>query len=405
MASQDLLDNIRRKVSKDETSIIRFLREIVAIPSVDSKIRQVGERIGTEMERLGFEFVRFDVQGNIIGKIGSGPRVIVYDSHIDTVGVGNIQNWAHDPFQGAIKDGYFYGRGTCDEKGSTPGMVYGLAYAKQMGLIENATVFYFGNMEEWCDGIAPRVFCEIDPAIKPDIVLVGEPTNMAIYRGHKGRVELEITSKGKSAHAASNFLGKNAIYQILPVIQGIQSLEPKLATDPFLGQGRITVTDMKVTTPSINAVPDHAKIFIDRRLTFGESVFEALRQLQKIIDQQKNADIKMEILTYSEPSYTGFQLVVEKKFPAWALDETHPLVKAGQAIRVAIGLPTNPTGKWDFSTNATYWAGIEGIPTIGFAPGDERTAHASNECVNLSDVLKSVEFYALFPQFIDKFDV
>jgi len=216
---------------------------------------------------------------------------------------------------------------------------------------------------------------------------------------------LKITSHGKSAHAASNYLGKNAIYQIIPVVQGIQALEPELANDPFLGQGRITVSDMKVTTPSINAVPDLAEIFIDRRLTFGESATEAVRQIQEIINRQKNANIKMEILSYSEPSYTNFQLVVEKIFPAWFLDEDHSLVKAGQATRMAIGLPSNPTGKWDFSTNATYWAGIEGIPTIGFAPGDERTAHTSNECVNLSDVLKSVEFYALFPQFIDQFEV
>ena len=403
MIDRHLIRNLENKILNDEKSIIKFLRDIVAIPSINSQIQKVGERVAEEMLDLGFEEVRFDIQGNIIGKIGQGSRVIIYDSHLDTVDVGDPANWQFDPFLGVIKDGYFYGRGSCDEKGSTPGMVYGLAYAKQLGLLENSTVYYFGNMEEWCDGIAPRVFIEIDPAIKPDFVLVGEPTNMAINRGHRGRIELKITSKGKSAHAASNHLGVNAIYQLLPIIQGIQLLEPSLETDPFLGKGCITVSDMKVTTPSINAVPDLAEIYIDRRLTFGETFDDAVRQMQEIIDHQKIPNIQVEVLSYDEPSYTNFQLKVDKYFPAWALDDNHFAVKAGQITREHMGLPDKPTGKWNFSTNATYWAGIKNIPTIGFAPGDEKTAHSTEECICLEDVKKSTQFYAMFPTILDQY--
>ncbi len=113
----------------------------------------------------------------------------------------------------------------CDEKGSTPGMIYGMGTARDLGLLEGWTAWYFGNMEEWCDGIAPNTFVEVDPGIRPDFVIIGEPTKMNVYRGHKSRIELKVTAKGVSAHAASNHVGINAIYLLLPVIEGISKLE------------------------------------------------------------------------------------------------------------------------------------------------------------------------------------
>jgi putative selenium metabolism hydrolase len=392
---QDIVKEVQRRVESHRTEIIQFLKDIIAIPSMDSQIGPVGERIGAEMRKLGFEEVRFDVMGNILGRIGSGPRVMVFDSHIDTVGIGDPAEWTHDPFTGKEENGIFFGRGACDEKGSTPGMVYGLAIARDMGLLEGWTVYYFGNMEEWCDGIAPNSFVDVDPKVKPDFVVIGEPTKMQVYRGHKGRIELKVTAKGKSAHAASNHIGDNAIYTLLPVIAGIRDLEPKLGDHPFLGHGKITVSDLHVQTPSINAVPDEAFIYIDRRLTFGETRQEAMEQVKALIPPEFKDKIKVEELFYDEPSYTGFKFPVDKYFPPWALDEAHPLVTAGQTVREAMGYPQAPSGKWAFSTNGTYWAGKAGIPCIGFAPGDEETAHTVLDSVPIDDVVKSTVFYAL----------
>lgn len=397
MPSDAIIEQVKQQVKARQDEIIRFLREIVAIPSMNSQLGEVGERIGTEMRKLGFDEVRFDKMGNIMGRLGNGPRVLVYDSHIDTVGIGDPAEWTHDPFTGKIEDGIFYGRGACDEKGSTPGMVYGMSIAKQLGLLEGWTVWYFGNMEEWCDGIAPNTFVEVDPAIRPDFVVIGEPTKMNIYRGHKGRVEMKVVSKGRSVHAASNHLGDNAIYNLLPVIAGIRDLEPSLGDHPFLGHGKITVSDMQVQTPSINAVPDEAVIFIDRRMTFGETKEAAIAQVEALIPAELKDRVKVEPLFYDEPSYTGFVYEVDKYFPAWMLEEDHPLVRAGLEARRQVGLVDAPAGKWDFSTNGIYWAGKAGIPSIGFAPGDETTAHTVNDCVPLADVIKSTEFYALFP--------
>jgi len=396
----DKMKEVQKRVQDSREDIIKFMREICAIPSMESKIGPVGERIQAEMKKLGYDEVRFDKMGNTVGRIGNGKKVIVFDSHIDTVGVGDPSEWEWDPFIGKVENGILYARGACDEKGSTPGMIYGLAIARDLGLLDGWTAYYFGNMEEWCDGIAPNTFAEVDPKVKPDFVVIGEPTKMNVYRGHKGRLEMKVTAKGKSAHAASNHLGENAIYKLLPVIAGIRDLEPKLGDHEFLGHGKITVSDMHVQTPSINAVPDEAVIFIDRRMTFGETKEAVKKQVEDLIPAEFKSSVKVEELFYDEPSYTSFVFPVDKYFPAWALDEGHALVQAGQLARKTMGLTESPSGKWNFSTNGIYWAGKANIPSIGFGPGDEETAHTVRDSVPLDDMVKATEFYAILPSLI-----
>ena len=396
MVNQAILDSLRTRVEQDRECIIDFLREICAIPSTENQIKACGDRIAEEMTELEYDEIFWDKMGNIVGKIGDGDKILLYDSHIDTVGVGDPDEWQWDPFEGKVEDGVLYARGACDEKGSTPGMVYGLAIARELGLLDGFTAYYFGNMEEWNDGQAPNAFVQTE-GIKPDFVVIGEPTKMQIYRGHKGRVEFKIVAKGRSAHAASNYLGDNAIYKLLPIIERISHIEPQLGDHDFLGQGRITVTDMEVKTPSINAVPDEAVIFIDRRITFGEEPQAELERLQDIIGERD--DIHAEILVYDEPSYTGFVFPLDKIYPAWAYEEDEPIVAAGLWAAETLFGETD-SGKWDFSTNGIYWAGKAGIPSIGFAPGNEIHAHTVLDQVPLEDVVRSTEWYALFPSIL-----
>ncbi len=396
------VEQVQKKVQASRDAILAFMREICAIPSMESQLKEVGVRIIAEMNKLGFDEARFDKMGNVVGRIGNGAKTIVFDSHIDTVGIGDPTVWKWDPFIGKVEDGMLYARGAVDEKGSTPGMIYGMAIARDLGLLDGWTAYYFGNMEEWCDGIAPNSFVEVDPKVKPDFVVIGEPTKMKVYRGHKGRVELKVVAKGKSAHAASNQLGDNAIYKLLPVIAAIRDLEPELGDHPFLGHAKITVSDMLVKTPSLNAVPDEATIFIDRRMTFGETKEKAIEQIRALIPEKDRPSISVEELFYDEPSYTGFVFPVDKYFPAWALEEDHLLVRSGQIARQIVGLTDDKPGKWEFSTNGIYWAGKAGIPSIGFGPGDEIFAHSVGECVPLDEVVKATEFYAVLPNCITK---
>ncbi|MDP7033370.1 MAG: YgeY family selenium metabolism-linked hydrolase [Planctomycetota bacterium] len=392
----DPIQAVREATEAYRDDIIQFLKDICAIPSMESQLRDVGERIAEEMNRLGFDEVRWDSMGNILGRMGDGPRKILFDSHVDTVGIGDPEAWDWDPFVGKVEDGIFYARGACDEKGSTPPMIYACAIARDLGLMNDCTLYYYGNMEEWCDGIAPHSLVETD-GIRPDFVVIGEPTRMQVYRGHKGRVEMEVVSKGKSAHAASNHLGDNAIYKMLPVIAGIRDLEPSLGDDPFLGPGKITVSDQTVKTPSINAVPDECTILIDRRVTFGETKEEAVAQVEALVPEEHRDQVKVSMLHYDEPSYTGFVFPVEKYFPAWSLPEDHPLVRSGLEVIKKLWDREGAAGKWNFSTNGIYWMGKANIPSIGFGPGDEEHAHTVLDQVSLDDVVDATAFYALLP--------
>jgi len=398
----DNLIEVQKRVHGSREDLIQFMLDICAIPSMDSKIGPVGERIQAEMKKLGYDEVRFDKMGNTVGRIGNGKRVLVYDSHIDTVGIGDPATWEWDPFRGKVENGVLYARGACDEKGSTPGMVYGLAMARDLGYLDDWTVYYFGNMEEWCDGIAPNTFVEVDPKVKPDYVVIGEPTRMQVYRGHKGRVEMKVTSTGRSAHAASHHLGDSALYKMLNVISGIRDLDAHLKTHAFLGKGTIMVTDTRISTASINAVPDGFTIFIDRRLTFGESKEDAVQQVKDLIPGYLRDQITVEELFYDDPSYTGFVFPVDKYYPAWALEEKHPIVEAGQETVRQLWKEPRPSGKWSFSTNGTYWAGKAKIPSIGFGPGDEIYAHTTMDQVPLEDMVAATEFYALFPKMLSE---
>jgi putative selenium metabolism hydrolase len=393
---EEILQQLNQRVAEAEDDILRFFREIVAIPSMNSDIEAVGRRVGQEMTQLGFDQVYVDRYGSIVGRIGNGAKIILFDSHLDTVGIGDPGQWPWDPFTGKVENGMFYARGALDEKGSTPGMVYGLAIARDLGLLEGYTAYYLGNIEEWCDGIACQAFVEWE-GVRPDFVVIGEPTSMKVYRGHKGRVELEVVAKGKSAHAASNFMGDNAIYKMLPLIAGIRDMDASLPTDEFLGQGRITVTRISSLSPSDNAVPDECRIFVDRRVTFGETKEEVIAAVNDLIPAAHKQDFTVLELIYDQPSHTGAIFVYEKYFPAWALAEDDPFVVAGKETIKALWQREGAAGKWDFSTNGNYWRGKAGIPSIGFGPGDEIYAHAVNEHVPLADVVEATKFYALLP--------
>ena len=398
----DIQSEIKARVAQNKNEIIQFMRDICAIPSMDSLIGPVGERIQAEMRKLNYDEVRFDKMGNTLGRIGNGPKVLVYDSHIDTVGVGDRDDWEWDPFIGKIEDGKLYARGACDEKGSTPGMVYGLAIARDLGLLDGYTVYYFGNMEEWCDGIGPNAFVEADPKVKPDFVVIGEPTMMNVYRGHKGRIEMKITASGRSAHAAVHYLGDNAVYKMNSIINLIRELDRRMrfgmGAHPILGHPSIAITDVSARTNSLNAVPNQFTIYIDRRITINEPHDYVIDLIKGLIPDYLQEEIIVEELYYDTPSYTGFKFPLAKYFPSWLQEETHPLVQAGQKTIQDLWGEERPLGCWDFSTNGTYWAGKAGIPSIGFGPGDEKTAHTYIENVPLEDMVNATEFYAYLPK-------
>ncbi|MBI5303666.1 MAG: YgeY family selenium metabolism-linked hydrolase [Chloroflexi bacterium] len=392
-----MIDTIRPRVASYRDTIIHFLRDLVAIPSFDSNIREVAARVERELRALGFRDIHYAPYGDIVAKIGDGKRILLYDSHLDTVGVGDEREWKHGAFSGAIENGMMYGRGTVDEKGSTPPMIYGLKIAHDLGLLDGFTAYYFGSIEEWCEGLSAQVFVE-EEHIHPDFVVIGEPTNNRVVRGHKGRVELRVTARGKSAHGASHWLGDNALYKMTGVLRAIPELDARLADDPFLGRGSIVATHIDVCAGSLNVVPDRCSIVLDRRLTVGETAEQAFAQVRALLP---SSDFDVEFLRYTQPSYNGYVREHEQIFLTWLFEESHPLIHAAIETSRALGWDTT-TGKWNFSTNGAYWAGVAQIPSVGFGPGEESGVHIVDEHIRVDDVVRATEWYALLPQMIGR---
>ena len=378
-----------------QEDMVAFLREIVEIPSPSCEEKGVAERTKSEMEKLGYDDVRIDSFGSVIGKLGDGEKVILYDSHMDTVGIGDPDAWAHDPYKGKVENGIIYGRGTGDNKGGLASMVYGAALSKKMGLLEGVTLYVVGSaQEESSDGLAYKTVIT-DDGLRPDVVVLGECTGLKIYRGQRGRMELTVTTRGISCHASAPERGENAIYKMVNIVKGIEELNRNLRDDDFLGKGTVAVTKMEVDTASLNAVPDKAVIYIDRRLTAGETKELATAEIREIAGD----DAIVELSEYKATSYTGKEDGMEKYYPTWQLDADHHALKSAEAAYKEIFGEEPVVDKWTFSTNGVYTAGIEGIPTFGLGPSVEEVTHSVEDQVSIDDLIKAAAFYAGYPLF------
>jgi len=377
---------------RDYTS--RNLSRLVQIPSTSGNEKQVVLELKKMMEEVGFEEVKIDGLGNIIGHLGSGKKVLAIDAHIDTVDIGNLKNWNFNPFSGEIKEGFVLGRGSVDQKGGAAAFITAGKILKEFGVDSNIKVYFVGSvMEEDCEGLCWKYIIEEDK-INPDIVISTEPTDLNIYRGHRGRMEIEVTFDGISAHGSVPERGKNAVYMASRLSLEIENLNKGLKKDEFLGKGTAVVTELVSKTPSLCAVPDYAKIHIDRRLTWGESKETALKEVADIVDRNNS---KVNLLYYEKKSYTGLKYSMEKYFPTWRLPEDHPAILVAAEVYRSIFKNEPKIDKWNFSTNGVTINGIYNIPVIGFGPGNEIMAHAPNEKVKIDDLVKASAFYALYP--------
>jgi putative selenium metabolism hydrolase len=369
------------------------LSKLVQIKSLSTQEKNVQTELIRQMEEAGFDEVRIDGLGNVIGRIGKGKRILAIDGHMDTVDIGNIGNWSFDPLGGEIRNGFVYGRGSVDQKGGPAAFVTAGRILKELGFNEDLTIYFVGSViEEDCDGLCWKYIVEEDK-IRPDFVISTEPTNLNVYRGQRGRMEMEVHFYGVSSHGSAPERGKNAIYMASKVALEIEKLNERLRHDDFLGKGSITISEIISKSPSLCAVSDYARIHIDRRLTTGENKEIAIKEIEELI---KGYDAKVEMLNYSEKAFTGIEYGMEKYYPTWTIPVDHELVSTGVNTYMELFGKEPVVDKWTFSTNGIMTCGVYGIPTIGFGPGNEVLAHAPDEKVPVDDLVKASAFYAGF---------
>jgi putative selenium metabolism hydrolase len=382
-----------------KADLVEFMQDIIRIPSLSSEEGAVVERARQEMLRIGYDEVTVDPMGNLLGRIGNGPRVIAFDGHIDTVDVGDPELWDRDPHSGDIEDGILYGRGTSDMKGGVASSIYAGAILKKRGIPENVTFYATATVqEEDCDGLCWQYIINEDD-LRPDLVVITEPTSLRIYRGHRGRMELEVHTSGMSCHGSAPERGENAVYKMAGIIADIEKLNEELQPRDPLGKGTVTISEIRSTSPSLCAVADGCTIHLDRRLTIGETEDTSVAEILALPSVQA-AGATVTVLDYAVPSYTGLTYPTRKYYPTWEMAESEPEVQAAMTAYEDAFDKEPEVGHWTFSTNGVATAGMHDIPTVGFGPGHEHFAHAPNEQTEVEHLVCCAAFYsALVDQF------
>lgn len=387
---------IKKTAQSYQKDMTKFLRDLVKIPGESCGEEKVIRRIEKEMNNLGFNKVEIDKMGNILGYMGTGKTLIAYDAHIDTVGIGEKSNWNFDPYEGYETDTEIGGRGTSDQLGGIVSAIYGAKIMKDLNLLSDKyTVLVTGTVqEEDCDGLCWQYIINEDK-IRPEFVVITEPTNGNIYRGQRGRMEIKVEVKGISCHGSAPERGENAIYKMADILQEVRALNNNLHYDEFLGKGTLAVSEIFFTSPSRCAVADMCAISIDRRLTDGETYESALQEIRELPMVKKyNAEVTM--YKYDRPSWTGLTYPTDCYFPTWVIPKEHAATKAMvESYRGMFGEPK--VDKWTFSTNGVSIMGRYGIPCIGFGPGKEEEAHSPNEKTWKADLVKCAAVYAAVP--------
>ena len=378
----------------DSKGLAEFAQRLVRIPSVSGQEGDLAKALAAELDVVGCDEVRIDELGNVIGRFGTGEGpVLLLEGHMDTVDVSDPASWSRPPFSGEISGGMLYGRGAADMKGGLAAMTHALKTLAESKTRLRGTCYLVGVVqEEPCEGMAIQHVIEGE-GLRPDWVVLGEPTNLQIARGHRGRIALEITVRGRASHASMPQQGVNAIYQAARVVVGVELQAAQLGEDSFLGRGSIAVTDMRSIAGSRNAVPDACTLYLDRRLTGGETEAKAIAEIRSIVSRE-GVDASIRVDEYQATTYTGVGVTARQEYAAWATSANHPLVAtASSVIERTLGYLPRVT-RWEFSTDGVYTAGVAGLPTIGFGPGEERYAHTSDEQVRVQDLQAAAQVYA-----------
>lgn len=373
-----------------QNELIEFTQSLIQIKSLSGQEQEIIKFIEKRMIALGYDEVRIDSMGNLLGRIGNGPKTILFDSHVDTVDVKDEDQWEIPPFSGRIVDGRLHGRGSVDMKSSVAASIYAGAVAKRSGFADGKTIYVSCTVfEEDCDGEnLKHLFKELD--LTPDYVVICEPSNNVITLGHKGKAQIAIKTQGVSAHGSAPEKGHNAIYEMAEIIQRVEKTNLELPKKDGM-KGTLVMSRISSVSASLNAVPSECEVYLDRRMIPGETEAAIRAEMDALIQGKKAT---WEVGTLHRKSWTGLDIKYDPFHLAWKIDPEHELSQACiTAYQACFGLEPGEYDFWDFSTNAVTPVSL-GIPTIGFGPGEYKLAHMRNENCDVNQILEACNFYA-----------
>lgn len=374
----------------NDQELIDFYRKLIQTRSYSDEEENVVRLVEQTMKDLGYDEVKIDRTGNIIGRIGKGDRILHFDSHMDNVRVNDPEDWEVPPFSAGEKDGLIWGRGSVDMKGGLAASVFAGARAKEAGIPDDVSVMVTGTVcEEFCDGVnLEHLYDDLEKL--PDVCVICEPSGNLITTGHTGKVQIRITTHGVSAHGSAPEKGVNAVYEMNPIIHDVEALNESLREN---GGGTVVLSNISCKSASVNAVPSECEIYLDRRLREGETVGMVYAEMDRLV---KDRPASWELGTIERTSWTGEPLVYKPAHDPWRIPDDHPVTKAMvRAAEKVPGVDSENFEFWDFSTNAVTPV-TRGIDTIGFGPGAYKLAHMTNERCDPNEVVQAAKVYENF---------
>ena len=368
---------------------LSFAQDLIRIPSPPGGEGEVARRVLQEMEALDFDEVRMDRMGNAIGIIrgsGGGPSVML-NSHMDVVAEGDPDQWEHPPFGGVVAGGFLHGRGSMDIKGPLAIQTYAAAALKGRApgdVIAAHTVF--GERGGW--GMEALLASK---EVEPSAVIIGEATKGDITTGHRGRGEIEIVIRGLAGHASAPGRARNALDLVPRVLGAIQELAQTQATDPVLGQASMVSTGIDVLPESRNVIPDEVVVVVDWRVLPGSTHDSLLAQVEEAVGRKipsvpEGMEIEVRMAREDQTTHTGLSERRDLFTPGFLMDAEDPIIlAAAKAVGRQSGDGNAAIRPWTFATDGGWSKGVFGIPTLGFAPGEERFAHTNRERLELEE--------------------
>jgi putative selenium metabolism hydrolase len=317
----------------------------------------------------------------------NGLKILAFNAHLDVVSADDVENWSNDPFSAVRLDGRIYWLGTCDMKGALAAMSVAVFASRELDKLfarKSVVLGCFCTEEEAGEGLAFKELCE-EFGIRPDMVLLGEPSRMQIARGQRGKLECYIETEGVCAHTSVPETGVSAVYKLAKVLSAIEKLDADerarhgTGSENILKRTTVVATSLQSWPQSKSFVPNRAVTHVTARLAKGENLATLGQKLQA---DPEWPDAVIRPIIYRGASYTGKPGYWPSEHPAWETEKGHWFFEqVAGAYEELFG--ERPVDKiWPFSTDGVYSAGMAGIPTLGIGPGLEEMAHKVDEWVS-----------------------
>lgn len=369
---------------------LAFAADLIRIPGLSGQEGDVARRVREEMLSLGLDDVRVDEAGSVIGVArgrGNAPPALL-NCHLDVVAEGDHAEWEVPPFSGEVRDGFLHGRGAMDIKGPLALQTY--AAASLIGTAPGDVIVAHTVLEER-GGLGMKHLLE-SGTVTPGVVIIGESTHGDVCIGHRGRAEVEVVITGTAGHASAPDRAHNALDALGGVLAAVRALARRQPSDDVLGVASVTSTMVDVLPESRNVIPDKVVVTLDWRILPGSPEEALMASVREAIAEQlpslpDGLGVSVRMATEQQSTYTGLEEDKNLMTPGFLMDPDHPVVRAAATAvgRRADASTPAMVRPWAFATDGGWSCGVFGIPTVGFAPGEERFAHTNRERLDVEE--------------------